>query len=376
MGSVQQRSAQLFRWALPAVIGTAYLWITFDPHYKSFLMDEALFLHALQEGGLTFFPGYLGFLATARALSLVLAPEVAMQFLASLMGAASVVVFYAWMRRLELPLALAMAGTLVFATGVYQLYYSSVGVTYTVESLAFLTTGYLCDPSHATKRSLRMAGLVLALCGAIRPSLLLFLLPVFLFSCWRLKDVVPLLLLSCGTLVWVVPTLEFYGGVGGLFTAGNKQVSGAVLPSTLAAGATAAAVNALRFGIYTAYGTHVLFLLALSSYRKYELLLILPGALFLALVYVAWPGYCLGVFSIIVLMAVTTVSRLRRGPALAILSLAALVNGAQFYVARPIANSRNKFEAAVGVYALQYSKDGIREHYQRRLKDVLVGTDF
>ena len=57
---------QIVRYGVPTLIGIAYFLFRFDLGYRPFLVDEHLFLDAMREGGLTFFPGYIGFLWCAR----------------------------------------------------------------------------------------------------------------------------------------------------------------------------------------------------------------------------------------------------------------------------------------------------------------------
>jgi len=161
---------------IPVLLGAAYLCLTFNLGYRPFLFDEALFLAALRDGTPAFFPGYLGFLAVARAFSTIFSPAASLNLVSSLFGSVSVIVFWVWLRRLNVPGVLAVTGTLVFVTGVYQLYNSSVGVTYEVEAFAYLLVGYLCLSGR--RKDLYWAAATLALSGAIRQTTPFFLLPV------------------------------------------------------------------------------------------------------------------------------------------------------------------------------------------------------
>lgn len=364
------------RASVPVLLGLVYFLATANPHHQAFLDDEARFLEALNTGRLAFFPGYAGFLSTARLLSHWVPPAAAFELIASLFGSASVAVFFLWMRRIGLSSVLATAAAFTFATGVYQLYNSSVGVTYTIEPFCYLATGYLCDlslqdRSLRDKRSLYAAAAVLAFCGAFRQSTPLFLLPLFGYCCWRIRSFAPAILFAILSLAWLVPTLHSFGGLEGLFAAGQDQIHRAVLPSTLGRDPRLAAANLLRFSIYAIYGLHVFLLFGIRSLQRFELLWIAPGALFFALVYVAWPGYCLGVFAAFLVAAMKTLATLDHKRAWAVLTLAAILNLAQFFAARPIQAPASTAQAVISVYALQYSKAGLDAHYQRRLRDVL-----
>lgn len=365
-----ERAESLAPYLAPVLIGLAYFLVTFNSHYSSFLYDEGQFLQAMRDHTLAFFPGYIGFLWAARSLSTVFSPAASLQFIASLFGAASVAFFWLWMRRLQLSTLLSALGTAVFATGVYQLYNSSVGVTYPVEPFGYLLTGYLCDRAREKKNSLFAAGAVLALCGAVRQTTPVFLLPLFLYCCWRARMFRPVVLFAGLCLIWFVPTIVGYGGPHGMVSTARTEVDGAVMPSTVLKSPRLAGVNLLRFVIYLLYGAHFLLLFAVRQISRFELIWIVPGAVFFALFYVAWPGYVLGVLAVIVLMAVKSVTRLRQPLAAVILAGAVLINCVQFYVVRPIEHPTGMPQAIAIAYAFQYNKAAIVEKFQKRLKEL------
>jgi hypothetical protein len=362
-------SIDAWRIGIPALIGVGYFTLTFNPHYRTFLFDEALFLTAMRDGKLAFFPGYIGFLSAARAFSAIFSPAASLNLVSALFGSASVVVFWAWMRRLKAPGFLASAGTLGFATGVYQLYNSSVGVTYEVEAFAYLLTGYLCE--SADRKHLYWAALVLAFCGAFRQTTPFFLMPLFLWCCYRARDAKPALLFGAFSLVWLAPTVTAFGGVH-IVSEGSTQVAYAVVPSTLFHGPRFAAANLLRFMIFMTYGAHVLLVFALRSLRKCELVWIGPGAAFFALAYIAWPGYALGVLAVLILVGVRDVCQLRPRVALPILLTVSALNCIQFFAVQPIQHPSSFPKAVLTANAFQYSKAAIDGGFQRRLKDLVV----
>jgi hypothetical protein len=374
-GGRSRLTSGLLDFAIPASIGTAYLLFTFNPHYKPFLDDEFRFLLAMKKGTVAFFPGYIGFLRAAKAISAFFPPAASLQLIASLFGAASVVVFWAWMRRLNVPTSLAAAGTITFATGAYELYYSSVGVTYPVEAFAYLLTAYLCGNAGIDGKSLNSAAIVLAFCGAFRQTAPVFLLPFFLYCCYRAGTARPILIFVACSLGWLVPTIASFGGGSSLGSAATNQVTGAVLPSTIANSPRLALVNLIRFFIYVVYGTHLLLIFALRNMRKNDLLCIGPGAAFFCLVYVAWPGYTLGVLSVLVLVGVRSVCQLRPIVALTILAAVSVLNCIQFFALRPEQQPKNLVNAAATAYAFQYSKAAIDLGFQRRMKELLVPAE-
>jgi hypothetical protein len=300
----------------------------------------------------------------------VFSPAASLQFIASLFGSASVAVFWLWMRRWRFSTPVSILGTLVFASGVFQLYNSSVGVTYPVEPFAFLLIGYLCDRAQEDRRALTVAAAVLALCGAVRQTTPVFLLPLFFYCCWRARTWKPVLLFAILALTWFVPTVVEYGGFRGMLAAGRTEVSGAVMPSTVVKSHTLAAVNLLRFTVFMLYGAHILLLFAVREMKRFDAIWILPGAVFFALFYVAWPGYVLGVLAVVVLLAVKSIARLRAPVAAALLTTVILIDAAQFYLVRPIQHPGSMKTAAATAYALQYSKAAIDQGFQRRLKEL------
>jgi hypothetical protein len=362
---------QIVRYGVPTLIGIAYFLFRFDLGYRPFLVDEHLFLDAMREGGLTFFPGYIGFLWCARAISHIFPPAASLEFIASLISALSVVVFWLWMRRWGRSMLVSVLGTLVFATGVFQLYYSSVGVTYPIETFGFLFTGYLADRAKEDRHSLVVAAIVLAFCGAIRPSTPVFLLPLFLYCCRRERTFQPVLLFMGLSLIWFVPTVAQYGGLAQFFAAGRSQLTAAVLPSTVAHNVASSAVNVLRFVVFLTYGAHVLLLAAIRQLRFFELIWILPAASFLAFFYIAWPGYMLGVLAVIVLLGVKSIASLRTPIAAIILASIAVLNCAQFYAVQPDEQPGSVGKAVITAYAFQYSRAALDHKFARRLKDLV-----
>jgi hypothetical protein len=364
-------SPRVIEYAVPVLIALAYFLFRFNPGYRPFLWDEDLFIKAMHNGGLAFFPGYIGFLWSGRILSAVFSPGASLQFVSALFGALSVAVFWLWMRRFQLSVPIAAMGTLVFATGVYQLYNTAVGVTYPTEPFAYLLTGYLCDRAAHNRKALYGAAVVLALCGAVRQSTPVFLMPLFLYCCWRARTLKPVLLFGGLALVWFIPTVVLYSRSGGILAEGQHELNVAVLPSTVTHSPRLAAVNFARFLIYLAYGAHVLLLFAIPRFRGFELLWVVPGALFFAFYYIAWPGYMLGVLAVIVLLGVRTIARFRAPVALALLAAIALIDCVQFYVMHPIYQPRSTVQAVVSVYALQYSNAALDRKYAKRLRDVM-----
>lgn len=354
------------------IIGVTYFVLIFNPKYRPFLIDETLFLRAMHDHALAFFPGYIGFVWGARALTALFSPPASLQFIAAFLGAASVVVVWLWMRQMRLPLPVAVSGTLVFATNAYQLFNSSVGVTYPAEALAFAVTGFVCTQNETGRRFLYVAAALLACCGAIRQTTPLFLFPAFGYACWKRREYKPIILFSLMSLFWFVPTVLLFGGWHGIVSAGSHQTSGAVLPSTVAINPLLAAVNLTRFCIYMCYGLHLLLPFAIAGLVKnggYRVL-ILPGALFYALFYVAWPGYVLGIELAMTVVAVKCLFEWKPRRAAWFLAGACLINCLQFFVLRPVIRPASTVAALFSVYASQYSEAGIRMGLQQRLKDV------
>jgi hypothetical protein len=105
-------------------------------------------------------------------------------------------------------------------------FHGIVALTYMVEACFSAVMGYLCWRTYrGEERFAVLASFALAICVGVRPSSLMFLAPLLLFSSRRVRPViwclsVAVLLVSFGA--WFVPTIVLSGGWHGYFGALNS----------------------------------------------------------------------------------------------------------------------------------------------------------
>jgi hypothetical protein len=162
-------------------------------------------------------PGYFLYICLARLANTVFhdpnASLVAISIAASC-GAAAVIYMLAlnWFG----PKAATFAG-LIFLFSPITWFHGTVALIYIVEAFLSALAGYLCWGVYCGRRSFAIpAAVVLGLGAGIRPSFLLFLGPLFLFSLWKVprkQAAAGIASLLLALLAWFIPMVEASGGL-------------------------------------------------------------------------------------------------------------------------------------------------------------------
>jgi hypothetical protein len=162
-------------------------------------------------------PGYIGYVAVARLLSMVTGDVPGALTLISLFaGAVAPAVFFLLARRL-LHDRHAIAATILFGFSPLLWYYSGVALTYAPEVAMVLVFAWLSHRAVAEGRmtDLLLATLLLALLGAVRQTAMMLTAGIWLYALlafpWRAR------IIACGVMgaavaAWVIPLLWLVGG--------------------------------------------------------------------------------------------------------------------------------------------------------------------
>ncbi len=360
---------------LPFLLGALFVVLTYDPGYKIFLADETRFVEAISAVRPAFFLGYIGFLGFAAFLSWLFAVPVglALHLESSLLAGVAVSFFCLWLARMGLRWWQIALGTAAFASNSFLLYYASVGLTYCAEAAGFMAVGYFLLARERPRLS--AAAIALAVLGALRQSACGFLAPLFFWLCWRERKTAPALIFAALCIPWLWATVYLSGGVDAYLHGGSEHFGGVILSHTFQA-PQYYALNFSKAIVYVVYGIHVLLPLGVIGLkdrpRREVTLWILPTAAFFILVFVAIPGYTLGLSSAIIVLGVVETVRLRKAVAVALLAGAISINLAQFFLLAPPSRPRGLVEAYATVEALQYTRQGLRSEMQARLADLLA----
>lgn len=162
-------------------------------------------------------PGYFLYICLGRLLNVLFHDaNLALVILSIAASCAAVVVVYELALDWFGPEAAAFAGALfLFSPLVW--FHGTVALTYIVEALFSVFLGYLCWRIETGREALIIpAGIVLGISAGIRPSSLLFLAPLLLFSIRKTtasKKATGLLALLLTILAWFLPMIAVCGGV-------------------------------------------------------------------------------------------------------------------------------------------------------------------
>lgn len=162
-------------------------------------------------------PGYIGYVALGRALTLLLHdPHTALTLIAVIAGAAAPAAFYLLARRFMLD-RLALCATVAFGSSVLVWYYSEVALTYAVELALVLPFALFAHRAINDRRlaDLLLATALIAALGAFRQTALVLMLPLWLWTLWSFAwraRLLALALFSGAVLVWLAPLLYLSGG--------------------------------------------------------------------------------------------------------------------------------------------------------------------
>jgi hypothetical protein len=192
-------------------------------------------------------------------------------------------------------------------------FHGIVALTYIVEAFFSALIGYMCWRVYqGSARWILPSALVLGLAAGVRPSSLLFLGPLFLFSLRRAplgKALAGIGTLLATLLAWFVPMIYSSGGPGAYFSAlfflwrtspGGQNALSSLLLLSVARFGTIAAIFVLCFGSATALFARALWSRGTSKPQQqaFTWMWIAPALLFFTFVFLRFinSGYLLVVF--------------------------------------------------------------------------------
>ena len=261
----------------------------------------------------------------------------------------------------------ALAAACVLAVSPLFWFYGSVGLTYAGEALLASVVAYFAFRAlRGSETDAWIAAGYLALAAGFRQSILVLLLPMWLFACVvgrrrRRTLLVGLAVLVTLTLVWFVPMVRLTGGLARYLEASAQLADSVVKPTSIVAGPLDTTLRMSRYvfeSVLVGLGPLALAALALPWYvRRYgwerrEWLLVVwiaPAVLVYTLVHFGQAGYVLTFLpALVVLLSRVMVTTFAHAPLLArwrplrpaitaaAVAAVVLVNGAFFVNARPL----------------------------------------
>ena len=219
----------LFKHKFPLVLLIAAVAITrwvFRSHYL-YDLDSVNFALAMQRFDPRVHqphpPGYFLYICLGRLLNMVFHDaNLALVVLSILASCGVVIVLYAITLEWFGSMAARFAGIL-FLFSPLAWFHGTVALTYIVEAFFSVLLGYFCWRSvRGEQRFVIHAAIVLGLSAGVRPSSLLFLAPLFLFSLRKAhptERLVGLAALIATLTAWFVPMIAVAGGVQVYFEA-------------------------------------------------------------------------------------------------------------------------------------------------------------
>lgn len=168
-------------------------------------------------------PGYFLYICLGRLLNTMCHDaNLALVVLSILTSCGAVVVIYELALDWFSPMAARFSGAL-FLFSPLAWFHGTVALTYIVEAFFSGILGYLCWRIYeGNERLVLAAGVLLGISAGIRPSSLLFLAPLFLFSLWNATSKgksVGLAALATTLVAWFVPMVYASGGFKAYFGA-------------------------------------------------------------------------------------------------------------------------------------------------------------
>ena len=190
-------------------------------------------------------PGYPLFVVLGKVLALGLPDNVALSLLAAIFGYSSVAVLYLFAYRLWANRWMAALVALAWAVNPMFWLYREVALTYTMDAAVSISLGYLAFLTLTTRyrRYVLFGAGVLTIAGAIRPSSLVLLLPLWLFQVWYHRRnwklwLSGLAIIGIGTLAWLIPVVWLAGGFNDYLTLSNNLYGSAADTSSVLFGAS------------------------------------------------------------------------------------------------------------------------------------------
>lgn len=168
-------------------------------------------------------PGYFLYVCIGRLVnSLVHDANFALVLVSVAAGMATVAMIYLLAQDWFGPRAAQFAGML-FLFSPLAWFHGTVALTYSVEAAFSALLGYLCWRIHQGKAAFVVpAAIAIGVSAGIRPSSLVFLGPLFLFSLWFVpfrKSLLGLGILSLTCVAWFLPMIHISGGFANYYGA-------------------------------------------------------------------------------------------------------------------------------------------------------------
>jgi hypothetical protein len=186
-------------------------------------------------------------------------------------------------------------------------FYRELALTYTVDAFTVIFLLWIFYKNKKNNNYLYLGSLILGLAGGFRPTLIIFLFPLFCYNFFFIKDkrikkiIVNLLILIIAVLIWLLPMVllsngagEFYNVLKNLFSASEASIPLLQNIKTFY-GVLAVAINVL-----------LIFLIKLK-YRNLLLALIagLPALLVYTFMHFGQPGYALILLPIFIFLSIS-----------------------------------------------------------------------
>jgi hypothetical protein len=168
-------------------------------------------------------PGYFLYICLGRLLNyLVHDANLALVLLSILAGIATVILIYLLALEWFGPRAATFAG-LLFLFSPLAWFHGTVALTYSIEAAASALMGFLCwRIDRGRTRFILPAAIVLGITAGIRPSSILFLGPLFLFSLRHAtlkRQLLAIAALGATVCAWFLPMIQASGGFHAYFGA-------------------------------------------------------------------------------------------------------------------------------------------------------------
>ncbi len=209
------------RWSLALLAGAVAItrWV-FRSHYL-YDLDSVNFALAMKRFDPSVHqphpPGYFLYISAGRLLNAVFHDaNLALVVLSILASCGAAIVIYEMTLDWFNPMAALFASTL-FLLSPLAWFHGTVALTYIVEAFFSGLLGYLCWRIYCgNQRSVLPAGIILGVSAGVRPSSLLFLAPLFLFSLRKVSSkerYMGLGALGLTLAAWFVPMVSASGGL-------------------------------------------------------------------------------------------------------------------------------------------------------------------
>ncbi len=170
-------------------------------------------------------PGYFLYICLGRVLNFLLHDaNLALVVMSILASCGVVIVIYKMALDWFGQSAARFAGA-IFLFSPLAWFHGTVALTYSVEAFFSALMGYLCwRISRGSEQLILLAAVTLGISAGVRPSSLLFLSPLFLFSLWKGRPKSQSVVVGAAVLVltlacWMIPMLWASGGINAYFGA-------------------------------------------------------------------------------------------------------------------------------------------------------------